>query len=73
MSQFGMQMPGAARPKPPLNIYTGLLLLAVIALGLATAYVYRQASLVAPEKGPQGAIALQREGAVSLPNARPGG
>ncbi|RMD65970.1 MAG: hypothetical protein D6824_01685 [Planctomycetota bacterium] len=69
MSQFSMQLPGASKPKPPLNIYTGLLFLAVVTLALATAFVYQQATLVAPEQGAMGALSLQQEGSVRLPNA----
>lgn len=69
MSQFSMQLPGASKPKPPINIYTGLLFLAVVVLAMATAFVYQQATLVAPQEGPMGALALQQEGGVELPNA----
>jgi len=69
MSQFGMQMPGGGKSKPPLTIYTGLLFVAVACLATATYFAFEQASLVAPEKGPAGAIKLQQEGSVQLPNA----
>jgi len=69
MSQFSMQLPGASKPRPPINIYTGLLFLAVATLAMATAFVHQQATLVAPQEGALGALALQQEGAVELPNA----
>jgi hypothetical protein len=47
MSQFGMQMPGGRRKAAPsLNIYTGLLFLAVAALAAATAFMYQAATKV---------------------------
>ncbi len=53
MSQFGMQMPGGrAKRSASLSIYTGLLFLAVVALGAATAMMYRAASSVAPNGQP---------------------
>lgn len=70
MSQMGMQMPGAQRSrKPALNIYTGLSLVAMLTVLVATIFVYRAASLVAPESGPMGALKLQESGRdVKLPN-----
>lgn len=41
MSQFGMNMPGGqARRGPTLNVYTGLLFLAVVALAAACGFMY---------------------------------
>lgn len=50
MSQFGMQMPGGrAKSTPTLDVYTGLLFLAVAALATATAIVWLQGSKVGPD------------------------
>lgn len=41
MSQFGMNMPGGqGRRGPQLNVYTGLLFLAVVALATACGFMY---------------------------------
>lgn len=42
MSQIGMQMPGGGRRSASMNIYTGLLALAVVALASACVFVYVQ-------------------------------
>lgn len=53
MSQFGMQMPGGQLQRgPTMNIYTGLLALAVVALIAACAYVWIQAAKVSPNGTP---------------------
>jgi hypothetical protein len=53
MSQFGMQMPGGQMQRgPSLNIYTGLLALAAVALVAACAYVYIQGAKVSPTGTP---------------------
>lgn len=50
MSQFGMQMPaGAAQRGPTMNVYTGLLFVAVMALLAACVYVYIQGTAIGPE------------------------
>jgi len=60
MSQFGMQMPGGrAKSTPTLNVYTGLLFLAVAALATATAIVWIQGGKVGPDGN---ALALHEEG-----------
>lgn len=47
MSQFGMQMPGGrGRRTAAMNIYTGLLTLAVVALGVACGFMYVAAGKV---------------------------
>ncbi|MBY0312273.1 MAG: hypothetical protein K2W85_09405 [Phycisphaerales bacterium] len=51
MSQFGMQMPaGTLQRGPVMNVYTGLLLLAVLALAAASLFVFMQGALIGPEK-----------------------
>jgi hypothetical protein len=55
MSQFGMQMPGGQMQRgPSLNVYTGLLALAALALIAASAYVYVQAAKVGKDGSPFG-------------------
>ena len=50
MSQYGMQMPaGQAQRGAMMNIYTGLLFAAVLALIAACAYVFVQGKLIGPE------------------------
>lgn len=50
MGRMGMQLPGGMRrATPTLNVYTGLLFLAVVALGIACAAVYLNGSLIGPE------------------------
>lgn len=39
MSQFGMQMPGGMRRGPSINVYTGLMAIATIALAAACLYL----------------------------------
>jgi hypothetical protein len=47
MSQFGMQLPGGQMQRGPvMNVYTGLLLLAVLALAAASVMVYLNAGKV---------------------------
>lgn len=53
MSQFGMQMPGGQLQRgPTMNIYTGLLALAAVALLAASGYVFIQAKKVSPTGNP---------------------
>jgi hypothetical protein len=54
MSQFGMQMPsGALQRGPAMNVYTGLLMLAVLALLSACLYIGLWAGpAIAPEGKP---------------------
>lgn len=50
MSQFGMQMPGGMQRRgPSLNVYTGLLLGAVVALAAACITLYVQGAKIGPE------------------------
>lgn len=53
MSQYGMQMPGgSASRSAAMNIYTGLLFAAVIALIAASAWMYVQGAKIAPDGQP---------------------
>jgi hypothetical protein len=64
MTQFGMQMPGgqqARRAQP--DVYTGLMLVAFVALSAATAFVYLAGTRVGPDGN---ALALQQQNSVSL-------
>jgi len=63
MSQLGMTMPGAQRvQRPRPNVYTGLLLAAVIALAAACAIVYLQGAKIAPQDDPLGPLKTHPEG-----------
>jgi hypothetical protein len=50
MSQFGMQLPGGqVRRGAGMNVYTGLLFCAVVALAAACAMMYMQGSKLGPD------------------------
>lgn len=67
MSQFGMQMPGGrARRTASMNVYTGLLFLAVVGLAVACGFMYVAASKVGVDGNPFG---LQEAGRIQLPSA----
>ena len=67
MSQYGMQMPGAQRPRRANpNVYTGMMLCAVLALAAAVVVVGMAAIKVAPEAGPLGALKMQDPNKVTL-------
>jgi hypothetical protein len=68
MSQFGMQMPGGrAKRAAQMNIYTGLLFAATVALAVACGFMWVAASKVAPGGSP---FELQKTGSISLPQPR---
>ena len=47
MNQYGMQLPGGQMQRgPSMNVYTGLLLLAVISLAAASIFVFLNAGKV---------------------------
>jgi hypothetical protein len=53
MNQFGMQLPGGQMQRGPMmNVYTGLLLLAVIALAAASVMVFLNAGKVGKDGKP---------------------
>ncbi len=54
MSQLGMQMPGGSRRASTLNVYTGLLFLAVVSLATASVLVYFGAAKVGKGGDPFG-------------------
>lgn len=64
MSQMGMAMPGGRRKRGggP-DVYTGLLFLAVAALGVATFLMYQAAVEVGPQGNP---IGEQQPGRIEL-------
>jgi len=68
MSQFGMQMPGGrgARGATP-DVYTALMFVSVVALGVAVGLVWVAGSSVGPDGSP---LKLQEEGRVQLSDAR---
>ena len=52
MSQFGMQMPGGARStKPTPDIYTVLMFLGVVAMGVAVGMLWVNGDKLSPEAG----------------------
>ncbi|HMN39598.1 MAG TPA: hypothetical protein PKE29_02055 [Phycisphaerales bacterium] len=64
MSQYGMQMPaGQMQRGASMNVYTGLLFAAVVALLAATIFVFMQGQIIGPEGN---ALAVH-------PQASPGG
>ncbi|MEN0020580.1 MAG: hypothetical protein AAF747_06835 [Planctomycetota bacterium] len=64
MSQFGMQMPGGrARQRPEPDVYTGLMVLATVALLAACALVYLQSVKIGPDGN---AIGLQDESSIRI-------
>ncbi len=53
MSQFGMQMPGGRQHKGAgPDVYTALMFLGVVAMGVAVAMLWIAGSKVAPEGNP---------------------
>lgn len=63
--QFGMRMPGGrARSAPEIDIYTGLMFIAVVLLLMATVVVYLQGSKLGKDGQ---AWSLQEDGRVQLP------
>ncbi len=64
MSQFGMQMPGGRqnRGSSP-DVYTALMFVSVVALGVACAIMWVAASKVGVDKSPFG---LQDKGRITL-------
>ncbi len=59
MSQMGMQLPGAQRKRSPaINVYTGLMMCAVVALAAATFVMFRAATAVGPDEGIMGALKI---------------
>ncbi len=53
MSQFGMQMPGGRQQRGASpDVYTALMFLGVVAMGVAVAMLWIAASKVSPEGNP---------------------
>lgn len=53
MSQYGMQMPGGRSSRgPSLGVIDALLLLAVVAMGFASFFMYQAAAAVSPQGQP---------------------
>lgn len=64
MNQFGMQLPGGQMQRGPMmNVYTGLLLLAVLALAAASVMVYMNAGKVGKDGKP---FDLQKQGGIVI-------
>lgn len=67
MSQFGLQMPGSQqRRSSTLTVYTGLLFLAVVALGAAVVLVWRAGTELSPDEGVTAPFALQEQNQIRL-------
>ena len=67
MSQLGMQMPGAQRTRTAsMNVYTGLMLAAVVSLLAAVGLVFYAGMQVGPGEGPMAALKLHPPGQVQL-------
>lgn len=65
MSQFGMQMPGGARSaKAGPDIYTALIFLGVIAMGVAVGMLWVNGAKLSPE--PSNPLAVQEPGNIKL-------
>lgn len=68
MSQLGMQLPGSQRTrKAQPNVYTGLLLFAVVALIFAVALTFLNLRAVAPGDGAMDAFKFQDPDKIVLP------
>ena len=67
MSQFGMQMPGGRMKRTAsMNIYTGLLFVAVVSLAVACGVIYVAAAKVGANGDP---FALQQPNQIKLKTA----
>lgn len=67
MSQLGMNLPGSQRKRgASMNIYTGLLFLAVVCLLTATIMVWVAGMQLAPAEGPLGVFELQDVNRIQL-------
>lgn len=65
MSQFGMQMPGGRMKRSAsMNVYTGLLFCAVVALAVACGFMWVSAGKVGVNGSP---FELQQPGNIKLP------
>lgn len=68
MGQFGMQMPGGrVKRTASMNVYTGLLFLAVVALAVASGFMWRSASMLGGNGNP---FEMQQTGRVNIAAAR---
>jgi len=68
MSQFGMQMPGGrARRAASMNVYTGLLFVAVMALAVACGFLWFAGTKVGANGNP---FELQQAGKIQFKAAK---
>jgi hypothetical protein len=64
MSQMGLNLPGGARRRgPEMDVYTGLLAFAVVALAVASVFVFLQGSKLGKDGS---ALAVQEAGQLSF-------
>jgi hypothetical protein len=64
MSQFGMQMPGGRQNKGSApDVYTALMFLGVVAMGVAVAMLWIAGTKVSPEGNP---LKIQEPGKIQL-------
>ena len=69
MSQFGMQMPGGrGRRSASMNVYTGLLFCAVVALAVGCGFMWMAATKVSAN--PSNPFELQKPGKITLANTK---
>lgn len=67
MSQFGMQMPGSQRPRTSgMNVYTGLMLVAVACLLAAVIVGFQAGMKVGPGGDFMGALTIHPPGQLKL-------
>jgi hypothetical protein len=68
MSQYGMQMPGGRMKRTAsMNVYTGLLFLAVVSLAVASGFMWQAATSVGVNGNP---FELQQTGRIQLAQGR---
>lgn len=67
MSQLGMNLPGSKRMLgASMNIYTGLLFLAVVCMAAAVALVWQAGAELSPDQGAMAPFSLQDANRIQL-------
>jgi hypothetical protein len=68
MNQFGMQMPGGRMKRTAtMNVYTGLIFLAVVAMAVASGFMWRAGTMVGKNGSP---FELQDKGQIRFKQTR---